>query len=235
MHWIHFHISSLSHEIKLFSSPTGYCNKLQLHLYQGRRMYPLRYVFSSSFPVRICRLPDITKRAPDHPQKGRCCRGGCDSHPQPESKQDCVISVTSCPTNHGSQKSKGLEVLTQTLMWKEHQCLPRDLWVVVWFGPIESVTFFTTLAYLANLPSGPLSSPTGPYLLYQKSYFWLQCADWVFTWHRYQYNFLCWNLKIPEENEFSESPSFNYNRKTAYVTMKIQQIKILIKCYLEII
>ena len=98
-----FALSSLPHfffesQNQIFSSPTGYCNKLQLHLYQGRCMYPLRYVFSSSFPVRICQRPDITKRTPDHPQKGRCCRGGCDSHPQPESKQDCVISVTSCPT-----------------------------------------------------------------------------------------------------------------------------------------
>ena len=124
----------LSHRIQLHSSPrvpVTSCTcisstSLAPHA-QGGCMYPLRYVSSFSFLFGICRLPDITKRAPDRLQRGRCCRGGCDSHPQPESKQDCVISVTSCPTNHGSQKSKGLEVLTQTLMWKEHQCLPRDL------------------------------------------------------------------------------------------------------------
>ena len=139
------------------------------------------------------------------------------------------------PLHHGSQTSKGLKVLTQTFPWIEHQCLPWDLWAVVWFGPIASVTFFTTLAGLASLPSGPLYSPQPPTYCTKEITSDFSAPIGFSPGRDTNTTFLCWNLKIPEENESSESPVFNYNRKTAYVTMKIQHLKILIKCYLEII
>ena len=55
----------LSHQIQLCLSPTGYCKKLHLHLYQGGCMYPLHSLFYFS-PFRISRLPDTTlKRGSD--------------------------------------------------------------------------------------------------------------------------------------------------------------------------
>ena len=55
----------LSHRVQLCSSPTGYCKKLHLHLYQGRCMYPLHSLFSFS-PFRMSSLPDTTlKRGSD--------------------------------------------------------------------------------------------------------------------------------------------------------------------------
>ncbi|CAI9180497.1 unnamed protein product [Rangifer tarandus platyrhynchus] len=72
-------------------------------------MYALRHVSSFSFLFGICRLPDITKRTPDPPQRGRCGRGGCVSHPQPGSKQNCVISATNCPTASWEPKEQRSE------------------------------------------------------------------------------------------------------------------------------
>ena len=72
-------------------------------------MYPLRCVSSFSFLFGICRFPEIIKKAPDRPQRGWCCRGGCDSHPQPGSKQDCVISTASCPTASWEPKEQRSE------------------------------------------------------------------------------------------------------------------------------
>ena len=150
---------------------------------------PPSYVFSSSFPGRICRLPDITDRAPDHPQKGWCCRAGCDSHPQPESKQDCVISVTGCPTASWEPKEQRSE--------SPNTEISVDRTPVSSLGPVScclvwaySVSDLFHNACRLSQPSFRTSLlPTAPHLLYQRYYFWLQCAHWVFTWQGYQHNF----------------------------------------------
>ena len=52
LHWIHFHISSLSHQIKLFSFPAGYCNSnSKQHLYEGWCTYPRAMYFLPPFPA----------------------------------------------------------------------------------------------------------------------------------------------------------------------------------------
>ena len=106
----------LSHRIQLHSSPrvpVTSCTcisstSLAPHA-QGGCMYPLRYVSSFSFLFGICRFPDIIKKAPDRPQRGRCCRGGWDSHLPSGSKQDSVISTTSCPTASREPKEQRSE------------------------------------------------------------------------------------------------------------------------------
>ena len=129
---------------------------------QGGCMYALRHVSSFSFLFGICWLPDITKRAPDPPQRGRCCRGGCVSHPQPGSKQNCVISATSCPTASCEPKEQRSESPITDISVDKTPVSSLGPVSFVWFGPMASVTFFTTLAGLASLPSGPLYSPQPP-------------------------------------------------------------------------
>ena len=125
-------------------------------------MYPLRYVSSFSFLFGICRFPEIIKKAPDRPQRGWCCRGGCDSHPQPGSKQDCVISTTSCPTASWEPKEQRSESPNTDI--SVHRTPVSSLGPVscclVWAYSVSD--FFTMLAGLASLPSGTLYSPQPP-------------------------------------------------------------------------
>ena len=152
-------------------------------------MYPLRYVSSFSFLFGICRFPDIIKKAPDRPQRGRCCRGGWDSHLPSGSKQDCVISTTSCPTASREPKEQRSESPNTDI--SVHRTPVSSLGpgscCLVWAYSVSDL--FHNACRLSQPSIRTSLLPTAPHLLYQRYYFWLQCADWVFTWQGYQHNF----------------------------------------------
>ena len=168
----------LSHRIQLHSSPrvpVTSCTcisstSLAPHA-QGGCMYPLRYVSSFSFLFGICRLPDITKRAPDRPQRGRCCRGGCDSHPQPGSKQDCVISTASCPTASWEPKEQRSDSPNTDI--SVHRTPVSSLGPVscclVWAYSVSDL--FHNACRLSQPSIRTSLLPTAPHLLYQRYYF----------------------------------------------------------------
>ena len=178
---IHFHISSLSHQIQVHSPPTGSRNKLHLHLQHTSsttctawvRVPPVRCIFFLLSLRNLSTLRHHKKGSRSIAHKGgpRCCRGGCDSHPQPGSKQDCVISATSCPTASWEPKEQRSE--------SPNTDISVDRTPVSSLGPVScclvwaySVSDLFHNACRLSQPSFRTSLlPTAPHLLYQRYYF----------------------------------------------------------------